>query len=372
MRPPLCKDTAFVAKYGQAALSTLYLIVNLIQVSRSVNLNKLKQQMARVLNKKGKQTAPNSHYKRLNRFFQDFGDDPEFFEAACLLLVQKLRAKGHKVLLLDGTKWDLDNKHLHYLTLSILVRGVSIPIYFVDLEKAGASSQEERIAFIEKALEKFDLKGMTLIADREYIGDKWFKYLIDNGLNFIIRLKKGDYEIAYNLESGAKYDKNWQKCLRTGRSIAKTIKLLSMPYTVVMCQNRDKKAEDKTVFLISNLTNKNLIASTYLLRWQIERMFKQLKSDGFELEDINLKSKGRRCLLVLLVCMAHALTIQAALDKHRTFKKVDRQNGTQHLRESVFQIGLSLMVKHTRTLQDFWRYIGQFFLDKNPLLNQNV
>ncbi|MBL7977628.1 MAG: hypothetical protein JNN12_04745 [Bacteroidetes Order II. Incertae sedis bacterium] len=85
-----------------------------------------------------------------------------------------LKAKGCRLLLLDGTTWDFNGGHIHYLVLSILVRGVSIPIYFADLEKAGASNQEERTTFIKRVLGKLCIEGMTLIADREYVGEDWF------------------------------------------------------------------------------------------------------------------------------------------------------------------------------------------------------
>ncbi|MBK8920149.1 MAG: hypothetical protein IPM81_01335 [Saprospirales bacterium] len=76
---------------------------------------------------------------------------------------------------MDGTSWTIGGK-VHYLVLSVLVGSVAVPIYWVQLEKIGASNQEERKAMFEAALGLFDLKGMTLLADREYIGKKWFKF----------------------------------------------------------------------------------------------------------------------------------------------------------------------------------------------------
>ncbi len=57
---------------------------------------------------------------------------------------------------------------MHYLVLSVLVGSVAVPIYWVELGKIGASSQEERKAMFEAAVSLFDLKRMTLLADREY------------------------------------------------------------------------------------------------------------------------------------------------------------------------------------------------------------
>ena len=61
----------------------------------------------------------------------------------------------------------------HYLVLSALVGGVAVPLYWSQLGKLGASSQEERKEMFEKALSLFDLKGIRLLADREQVGREW-------------------------------------------------------------------------------------------------------------------------------------------------------------------------------------------------------
>lgn len=73
-------------------------------------------------------------------------------------------------LLLDGTSWKRGDQKYHYMVLSVLACGVAIPIYWKQLGKIGASNQAERQELIRKALSLFDLRGITLLADREYIG----------------------------------------------------------------------------------------------------------------------------------------------------------------------------------------------------------
>jgi hypothetical protein len=65
--------------------------------------------------------------------------------------------------------------------------------YWVRMSKMGASSQEERIKLIESTSKLFNLTEMTLIADWEYVGKEWFKYLISKQINFVIRIKWLDY-----------------------------------------------------------------------------------------------------------------------------------------------------------------------------------
>ncbi|MBL7977629.1 MAG: hypothetical protein JNN12_04750 [Bacteroidetes Order II. Incertae sedis bacterium] len=158
--------------------------------------------------------------------------------------------------------------------------------------------------------------------------------------------------MVYNAGQGGRYDKAWAKCLRTGKVSARTIELLSIPYTLVMCLNRNRKAADKTLFLLSNLKGRKAIAQTYLMRWKIERMFKQLKSEGYDIEAVNLKTAERRCLLILAACIAFALTVAAAWGRYKKFKTINRKDGLVHLRWSDLgghKSNLILCHEETRT-----------------------
>jgi hypothetical protein len=72
----------------------------------------------------------------------------------------------------------------------------------VQLEKIGASSQEERKAMFETAFLLFGLSGMTLLADREYVEKNWFTFLKDNKIHFVIRLRVTDYQQDVSLARG--------------------------------------------------------------------------------------------------------------------------------------------------------------------------
>ena len=142
----------------------------MLPLGRTANLYKLKDYAAGVL--ENSKTDPMSHYKRLIRFFQDWGDRKDLLHDLMRHNLRFLRALGFKTLVMDGTSWTIGEAKVYYLVLSVLVEGVAVPIYWVQLEKIGASSQEERKAMFETAFLLFDLSGMTLLADREYVGKK--------------------------------------------------------------------------------------------------------------------------------------------------------------------------------------------------------
>jgi len=59
------------------------------------------------------------------------------------------------------------------------------------LDKRGNSNTQERIDILTSFIKQFGKTSIRgILADREFIGEKWFNYLKDNGINFIIRIKK--------------------------------------------------------------------------------------------------------------------------------------------------------------------------------------
>ena len=103
-------------------------------------------------------------------------------------------------LVLDGTSWETPAGPVHLLVLCVIYDGVAVPILWQDLAKKGASSFPERRALFDRAFAQYDLRGMCLLADREYVGEAWFNYLAANGLDFCIRSR--DYAYFRDVEAG--------------------------------------------------------------------------------------------------------------------------------------------------------------------------
>ncbi len=72
-----------------------------------------------------------------------------------------------------------------------------------------------------------DLKGMTLLADREYVGKEWFKFLKTNKIHFVIRLRMGDYEEDANASKGRSYQQMLHRCAGRKKLASKRVCLNS-------------------------------------------------------------------------------------------------------------------------------------------------
>ena len=219
MQIPLTNEVSkYFEKSDKTTLNSLFTITTGIFEAKSTNLNKVKIEMGRVREKP--ETNEESHYKFILRFFDLSETEKEqLIQGLLVLIFLKLKVHQNKkrYVLLDGLSWEHGKKKVHLLVLGILIGDVNIPIYWKELDKKGASNLEERKSVIDGAFKLFDLTGYILLADREYHGEDWFIYLINKGLEFDIRLKKGCYRNAIDALSGEKAKGNFIQKSRYSR-----------------------------------------------------------------------------------------------------------------------------------------------------------
>lgn len=100
------------------------------------------------------------------------------------------------------------------------------------------------------------------------------------------------------------------------------------------------KTENRTDLLIVASFNKQDQAFiNYKERWQIETMFRAMKTSGFNLEDTHLSDLVRISKLIALVAIAFVWAYRAGIDKHLNIKIIKRK---KHGRRafSFFKYGL--------------------------------
>jgi hypothetical protein len=63
--------------------------------------------------------------------------------------------------------------------LSVVYKGVALPLMWTLLHRAGNSDTQERIDLINRYIRLFGKENIKhLLADREFVGGEWFAYLI--------------------------------------------------------------------------------------------------------------------------------------------------------------------------------------------------
>lgn len=371
MLPPhLRKFSTLYTNYGLGAVKNIWLLVSLLPLARTVNLYKMKDYVGAVL--ENPHSKADSHYKRLIRFFQDWGESRELLHDLMRHNLRFLRGLGFKTLVMDGTSWKLGEAKVHYLVLSVLVGSVAVPIYWVQLEKIGASSQAERKAMFEQAFSLFDLQGMTLLADREYIGKTWFNFLKKNKIHFVIRLRVGDYFEEVNAVKGRNYEGMLSKCGLKDKLLKRQIFLDGQAFTIIMMPNPKVDAAEPVMIFLTTLPNAVNAAQLYAKRWKIECLFKHLKTNGYNLEDLNLKDANKNLLMMAIVTIAYTLAIREGW-KHRNKIPTQRyKDGTQTPEVSIFRAGLAILILKCTRFVEFIRYVFSSLSPKNHAFFKNV
>ena len=235
-------------------------------------------------------------------------------------------------------------------------------------------------------IERYDLRGKCLLADREYIGRNWFSYLKLKGINFVIRLPKGTYReevdswtarttnketaqhLRYSaLERRAKLSKYYRK------GVAKEVDIEEEKYLLVIIRNKNWKPGDapkeELLYLLTTLNKRTKAIKAYKVRWSIECCFKCLKSKGFDLEAINVKGEEKIFLMVALVSFLYTLCVVQGLFYGRNLKASDTKrfaDGTLTLAKSYFKRGKEELRRFLFDLFDFVTFLNKLLKNSKP------
>jgi hypothetical protein len=356
----LRKVNSFFPNHNKTCLRNILILSLAILQKETVCLNRLKTALGSITGNRF--TKSGSNYKRLIRIF-----DNHAFSSLWLDLLKYvfllLRLKTD-YLLLDGTSWKHGDRWYHYITLCVVYQGVAIPIYWLDLHKQGTSNFKERKRLFNKAKRHFNLTEKTLIADREYIGKEWFKFLIDNNINFVIRSKTNAYKKVIDAAPGKTLSQMVKKIMRSrmaDKAVRKEFWLNGVKLYIVVVRNPKKNAKEPYLLLITNMDKPAAtIAQIYPIRWKIEHCFKHLKSNGFCLETINLKGAARQHLLMAVMVFTYVLSVMEGLKVYDTVA-VKEYHGEerQSKAESVFRVGINQLAQYCTSLVHFCEFITQ-------------
>jgi hypothetical protein len=335
-----CKDTQLLTIFkthfsGFLQLQRVRLICMIIKAlckSRSVNFSKLSSGF-------DNQIESSSNYRRIQRFFAQV-ELP--MEMVAKLIFGLLPNKESLVLVMDRTNWKLGQTNRNVLMLGVSYKNVAFPLMFKLLDKRGNSNTPERIDLMNDFIKWFGKDCIDcLLADREFVGSEWLKYLNENGITYHIRIRNNfkiycpkrqkevtAWHLFNNLKNGElrHYNKiiklHGEYCYLSGM---KSIKDLKIDYCIVVSFKKPEEALLK-----------------YRERWQIETLFRGLKTSGFNLENTHVIHSDRLEKLILVVMMAFVWCYKIGDFIDANFKKIKiKKHGNREI--SVFKYGLEYL-----------------------------
>jgi hypothetical protein len=319
--------------WNKARLNCLVQILQALFVVRTVNLT----QIAAAFQTHVKEE---SSYRRACRFFTGFSFDM----SVIVLLVLRLFPLNQKhFLILDRTNWKWGKSPINILMLSVAYKGVSIPLFWAVLNLEGNSCYEDRIAILQRVLEKIGPEKIeAFLADREFIGAEWFQFLIEKKIPFVIRTKQNSkIEVGEGFSIPASSLRKWLGCR----------KVINYPVNLWGCAlfvsiHRRKGAKEPMI-VVSNCAFEDPLR-TYRRRWEIETLFGCLKGRGFRMEDTHITDpdKIERLVFVLAIafCWAYRMGDIAVQDHPIPVKTHGRRarslfrEGLNIIRRAIFRV----------------------------------
>lgn len=253
-----------------------------------------------------------SNTNRIQDFFREVDID---FDALASLLYFFLPASGKLRITIDRTEWDFGRTQVNILMVMVGQGDFQIPLYWELLDnKSGNSSTLDRMELMDKVLKVVPLERVGMVvADREFIGGAWFKYMKDNGLRFCVRVPK-HHKIT--LSSG---------CVLTVDEVLekypKGVKLNGCMVDGVWGSVYIKPLKDDVLYLFGT-QDAQMLGGLYRKRWGIEAMFQRLKSRGFNMEESHLVHLERMKKLVGMVALSYAICLGIGLYKHHKIMKI--------------------------------------------------
>ncbi|MEH1775936.1 IS4 family transposase [Nostoc sp.] len=232
-------------------------------------------------------------------------------------------------LVIDRTNWRCTN----LLMISVVWDKRSIPIYFELLDKLGSSNFEEQEAIFKKALPIFKNYKTVVLGDREFCSLKLANWLTEQKVYFCLRIKKNAFiEIEPEI---------WLQLKDSGLSPGVSFFYQGIKYTITTGfisfnlvgkwkRKRFGVAPEEGWFILTNLNDLDSAIKAYKQRFDIEEMFRDFKSGGYNLEETNV-SDQRLISLILLISLAYT----AATISGQKIKRMGVQKYVGRIKESL-------------------------------------
>jgi transposase len=239
---------------------------------------------------------------------------------------------------MDRTNWRWGKKDINILVLAVAYKGAAIPIYWMLLNKKGNSSTLERTVLVNRFIKQFGKKHILgLLADREFIGKKWFEWLKAQEIDFVIRIKK---DAKTTNSQGQKLQvQHLFRFLKVGEK--QSIQDLRTITDVGVYLTALRLDEGELLILAASKKCEQAIES-YKERWQIETLFSCLKGRGFNLEDTHVTHRLRIKRLLIVPVIAFCWAHRTGEWQHENVKKI-KVKKHQRLAKSIFRVGLELI-----------------------------
>ena len=346
-------DSHFEGKVNLSRLKFISMFVMALCKVQTVGFEKL-------ANAFDSEAQSESSLRRIQRFMANYLLDSNLIAK---LIFALLPEKENLKLCIDRTNWKFGKTDINIFMLGIVYKGVAFPILFSMLNKRGNTNCQERINLVNRFIRLFGTHCIDcLMADREFVGDEWIKFLNDNKIRYYIRIrnnfklfiphKQQEIKAAWlfqSLQFGEFYHYN------------RIVKIGTQLCYISGCKQKGKNKDEELLMIIS-FNKPEQAQLNYKDRWQIETCFRAMKSSGFDIEKTHLQDIHRIEKLTLLVMIAFVWCYKTGIFIHENIKKIKiKKHGRRA--KSIFKCGLNyianiLLNAKNKTIIDVFEFLS--------------
>ena len=132
-------------------------------------------------------TLTGSSLRRIQRFIAHYALDTDLIAK---LIFSLLHGQDRLKLTIDRTNWRFGKTDINIFILGVVYQGVAFPLLFTMLDKRGNSNSQERLDIIEHFVGLLAKQCIEyLVADREFVGEKWIPHLNRELIRYHIRIR---------------------------------------------------------------------------------------------------------------------------------------------------------------------------------------
>jgi len=279
------------------------------------------------------QALPDSKFRRLQLFFGQLDLDYNALAQFLLGMLKDVIGDEPLILAIDRTNWEARKNDVNLLVLSVCLGDAAQPLLWSDLRRKGNSDTRQRRRLVRRFLKLFGHERIgAVVADREFVGEDWFSWLLSEKIPFALRLRE-NFQTRPEHEKKSKDAKDYFAGLRPGESLDLGICEVCGVYMGVcgLLLKEEGKRKEELLIIGYSAMSADRSREIFMKRWNIETGFEKLKSHGFKLESSRLEGGGKmeRLMAVLAVgfswCYAMGVWSVKEIKKIRFIRKLGRK-----------------------------------------------
>jgi hypothetical protein len=293
------------------------------------------------------ETDTNVKAQRIRRFLSTPKISPQRLLPLFIHLLRPLLQHLPELILsMDRTTWKKRRRHVNILMVSVYFEGRAIPLFWVVWDRGGSSSYAQWTTVLSPVITALQKQvwsaqlPIIVVADREFASPRLAQWLKQTyHVESVLRLKRSAY--LCDQDQSVQLATLLQHFPRASTRQYRQITVTKTSDFLVNVTITWGAQYDEPLMVVSTHNAAEQAVDTYEKRFGIEPMFKDHKSNGFDIEGTKVTDPKRIETLLIMMALAHILCTSEGARKEQVGEaKKKRRMGCLIRPVGLFLVGL--------------------------------